>query len=94
MVQLAPICIYQAEIPGELENIISQFDKPLSLYVFSTNKKFCQQVIDNYSFGGGCINDTIVYFANKRLPEELVTLVLELIMVTILSKHFHTLNQF
>ena len=63
---ILPILSYQTD--DQIESVISQFDKPLSLYVFSTNKKFCQQVIDNYSFGGGCINDTIVYFANKRLP--------------------------
>ena len=25
-------------------------------------------MIQNYSFGGGCVNDTIIHFSNKRLP--------------------------
>jgi aldehyde dehydrogenase (NAD+) len=24
--------------------------------------------VKKYSFGGGCINDTVVHFSNKRLP--------------------------
>lgn len=24
--------------------------------------------MQNYSFGGGCINDTMIHFANRRLP--------------------------
>jgi aldehyde dehydrogenase (NAD+) len=24
--------------------------------------------MQTYSFGGGCINDTVIHFANKRLP--------------------------
>ena len=26
------------------------------------------KIIQTYSFGGGCINDTVVYFSNKKLP--------------------------
>ena len=40
----------------------------MSLYVFSTNKKFISKIIEKYSFGGGCVNDTIIHFSNKRLP--------------------------
>ena len=25
-------------------------------------------MLETYSFGGGCINDTVVHFGNKRLP--------------------------
>ena len=36
--------------------------------MFSTNSAQAKQLIKQYSFGGGCINDTIIHFANHRLP--------------------------
>lgn len=63
---ILPILSYQTE--ADLERIITQYEKPLSLYVFSENKTFAQKIITQYSFGGGCINDTVIHFANKRLP--------------------------
>ena len=52
----------------DFDKIILHYEKPLGLYVFSTNKKFTDSIISNYSFGGGCINDTVVQFNNSRLP--------------------------
>jgi aldehyde dehydrogenase (NAD+) len=52
----------------EIEAIISKYEKPLALYVFTENKSFSKKIIKKYSFGGGCINDTMIQFANKRLP--------------------------
>lgn len=53
---------------NDLKKIISQHEKPLSLYVFAENEAFSKKIIQEYSFGGGCINDTVVHFSNKRLP--------------------------
>ncbi len=53
---------------SDIENSISKFEKPLSFYLFSENKAFIKTVIKNCSFGGGCINDTVVHFGNHRLP--------------------------
>jgi aldehyde dehydrogenase (NAD+) len=36
--------------------------------VFTENKKLAEKMIQNFSFGGGCINDTVIHFSNKRLP--------------------------
>jgi aldehyde dehydrogenase (NAD+) len=63
---LLPILEYSSD--ADLHAIISKYEKPLSLYVFTENKAFAKQIIQNYSFGGGCINDTIVHFSNQRLP--------------------------
>lgn len=63
---ILPIITYTAE--NEIDAIVSRYDKPLSLYVFSTNKKFIKKITTQFSFGGGCVNDTVVYFANKKLP--------------------------
>lgn len=63
---ILPIISYHDE--KDIERVISKYDKPLSLYVFSENKKFAEKIISKYSFGGGCVNDCIIHFSNKRLP--------------------------
>ena len=39
-----------------------------ALYVFSENKAFSEDVITRFSFGGGCVNDTISHVASNYLP--------------------------
>jgi len=63
---ILPILGYNNE--DDINAIISKYNKPLSLYVFSTNKAFTKKIISTYSFGGGAINDTIIHFSNHRLP--------------------------
>lgn len=63
---ILPVLSYQNE--AEIKDIINQYNKPLSLYIFSTNKSFTKKIITNFSFGGGTINDTLIHFANPRLP--------------------------
>ena len=63
---LLPILSYENET--EINAIISKYEKPLALYVFTENHSFAQKIIRKYSFGGGCINDTVIHFSNKRLP--------------------------
>ncbi|MGL2993214.1 aldehyde dehydrogenase [Flavobacterium sp. TSSA_36] len=52
----------------ELEAILSKYEKPLAFYVFTENHTFGKQIMKQYSFGGGCINDTVIHFSNQRLP--------------------------
>jgi aldehyde dehydrogenase (NAD+) len=61
-----PVISYTEE--NELEKIISAYEKPLALYIFSGNRQFIKKMIGKYSFGGGTINDTAVHFGNHRLP--------------------------
>ncbi|KAF2333795.1 aldehyde dehydrogenase [Flavobacterium daemonense] len=63
---ILPILSYENE--ADIENVVSKYEKPLAFYVFSENNTFAKKLITNYSFGGGCINDTVVHFSNKRLP--------------------------
>lgn len=63
---LLPMLSYETE--NDLEKIISKYEKPLSMYVFTENKEFAAKMIARFSFGGGCINDTVVHFSNKNLP--------------------------
>ena len=63
---ILPIISYQAE--AEFEAIIARYEKPLSLYVFADDNTFSKKISTQFSFGGGCINDTVIQFNNKRLP--------------------------
>ena len=47
---------------------IKQRQKPLACYIFSRNRAFQQKILSTLSFGGGCINDTIMHVANENLP--------------------------
>lgn len=42
-------------------------DKPLALYIFSNNPYIQKKVTESLSFGGGCINDTIVHLATSKM---------------------------
>ena len=53
---------------NDIDKIIKPLEKPLALYIFSTNKNFYNSIITKYSFGGGAINDTMIQFGNSRLP--------------------------
>jgi aldehyde dehydrogenase (NAD+) len=63
---ILPILSYHDE--KDIERIISKYEKPLSLYVFTENKDFAEKMITHYSFGGGCVNDCVIHFSNKRMP--------------------------
>jgi len=61
-----PVIPYKTE--QEINDCINSYEKPLAFYIFSNHSKFIKQLIKNHSFGGGTINDTLVHFANHRLP--------------------------
>ena len=63
---LLPIITYKDE--AEIHKTIKRFEKPLSFYVFSKRKKWARKLMKTYSYGGGMINDVIVYFTNDNLP--------------------------
>ena len=63
---ILPILVYESE--QDIDAVIRKYEKPLAFYVFSENDSFTKKMILRYSFGGGCINDTISHFSNKRLP--------------------------
>ncbi len=63
---LLPVISYTSEV--EIKKIISTYAKPLALYVFSEDDSFSEKILENYSFGGGAINDVIVQIVNKKMP--------------------------
>lgn len=53
---------------AEVVHEIKQHPKPLALYLFSNNKIVQNMILQNISFGGGCINDCLMHIANLHLP--------------------------
>ncbi len=42
--------------------------KPLALYLFTQNAAVKRRVLSEVSFGGGCVNDTIMHMPTSRMP--------------------------
>lgn len=46
---------------------LKQKDKPLALYLFTSNKKHIKRVTTELSYGGGCINDVVIHLATSNM---------------------------
>lgn len=51
----------------EAINIVKSKPKPLALYLFTTSKVCENNILRNVSFGGGCVNDTIIHLATTHM---------------------------
>lgn len=49
-------------------SFINERPKPLALYLFTSKRKNSKRVINETSYGGGCVNDTLKHFANGHIP--------------------------
>ena len=47
---------------------IQQRPKPLALYLFTQSKAVEERVMREVSFGGGCVNDTVLHLATPHMP--------------------------
>lgn len=47
---------------------IRQRPKPLALYLFTRSKAVEARVLREVSFGGGCVNDTVLHLATSHMP--------------------------
>jgi len=54
-----------------LDEVIEGIDnhpKPLALYLFTENANVQENVLNQITFGGGCINDTVYHLGSPHLP--------------------------
>lgn len=51
----------------EAIRFINKREKPLAFYLFSRRKEVQKKFLKSCSFGGGCINDTIIHLATSEL---------------------------
>jgi aldehyde dehydrogenase (NAD+) len=71
--------VMQEEIFGPILPLITYTDlsecikfirsrpRPLAFYLFTESRAVEKRILDSCSFGGGCINDTIIHLANPRM---------------------------
>ncbi len=55
------------ETISEVIDIVNSHDKPLALYIFSSNKTTIKTVTTCCSYGGGCVNDVIIHLATPYM---------------------------
>ncbi len=63
---ILPVMVYE-----DLDEVIMRIKerpKPLSLYLFTRDEKIKDKVLNEVSFGGGCINDAVMHISNGALP--------------------------
>ncbi|MBQ6696986.1 MAG: aldehyde dehydrogenase [Lachnospiraceae bacterium] len=62
---LLPVLTYQTI--EEAEAFIQKREKPLALYLFTQDKSIEERFLKYVSFGGGCVNDTIVHLSSPEM---------------------------
>lgn len=60
-----PVISYQSI--SEAAEHIREMGKPLALYLFTENRNMERWVLRNLSFGGGCVNDTVIHLATSHM---------------------------
>jgi len=63
---ILPVMTYK-EVDEIVEKITNK-PKPLALYLFTESKAIKEEILSRISFGGGCINDTILHLTHPHLP--------------------------
>lgn len=63
---ILPVMIYN-DLNPLLDEIVRR-PKPLALYLFTQDEDLQNQILDQISFGGGCINDTLSHMTSHFLP--------------------------
>lgn len=51
----------------EVYALLADKPKPLALYIFSEDKRTIKEVTERCSYGGGCVNDTIIHLATSEM---------------------------
>ncbi len=53
---------------AQVIEFVNKREKPLALYFFTTKKEREKLILSRVSYGGGCINDTVVHLATSYMP--------------------------
>ena len=65
---LLPVVPFRdAEVEALLE-VIGEREHPLSMYVFTSDKKWAKRVMKTLQFGGGCVNEVCIHMMVKGVP--------------------------
>ncbi|MHA2168775.1 MAG: aldehyde dehydrogenase family protein [Candidatus Kariarchaeaceae archaeon] len=56
------------EDPDEVIDYIESRPRPLSLYIYTTNKRMKEKFLQNLTFGGAMVNDSVLYYLHPEMP--------------------------
>ncbi len=59
--------VLDIEQAGDAIAIVNRGQKPLALYVFTSDRATAKRITTECAFGGGCINDTIIHLATSAM---------------------------
>ncbi len=62
-----PVIVFR-DLQTEVIDKVRAGEKPLSLYVFSKKRSAIRSILSQVSFGGGCVNETVMHLGNENLP--------------------------
>ncbi len=65
---LLPVVPYKDAEVGKILDIIAEREHPLSMYVFTSDKKWAKKVMSSLQFGGGCVNEVCIHMMVKGVP--------------------------
>jgi aldehyde dehydrogenase (NAD+) len=60
--------VFTFDTMEEARNMIANNPEPLAFYLFTKDRATERAWIENLSFGGGCINNTLWHLSNHHLP--------------------------
>ncbi|MDP4088746.1 MAG: aldehyde dehydrogenase family protein [Bacillota bacterium] len=60
--------VLEFDVLDEAVTIVNEHPKPLALYLFTNDRSREKLIMKSTSFGGGCINDTVVHLATPYMP--------------------------
>ncbi|MEL3973825.1 aldehyde dehydrogenase [Rossellomorea oryzaecorticis] len=60
--------VMEFEVLDEVIEFINDRPKPLALYLFTSDDDVADKVNSSVSYGGGCVNDTLMHLATPYLP--------------------------
>ncbi|MCE7734755.1 MAG: aldehyde dehydrogenase family protein [Candidatus Heimdallarchaeota archaeon] len=61
-----PIITWEDE--NEIIDYIESRPHPLALYIFTNDKRFKEKIFQNTQFGGGMVNDSVLYYLHPGIP--------------------------
>ncbi|MBQ1820149.1 MAG: aldehyde dehydrogenase family protein [Clostridia bacterium] len=65
---LLPVVPFKDSEIESLLTVIADREHPLSMYVFTSDKKWAKRVMRTLQFGGGCINEVCIHMMVKGVP--------------------------
>ncbi len=65
---LLPVVPYEDDEVEKLLDVISRREKPLAMYLFTSDLKWANETMKRMQYGGGCINEVCVHMMVKGVP--------------------------